>query len=204
MILALLLAGAGTTTAVDAERAFAAAAIRDGQWTAFRAYATADAVMFAAKPVRTQEFLRDRKDPKDALHWSPTASYVSCDGKLAINTGEWTHPTGGQGYFTTVWQRQGDGSWKWLMDHGDDLATPRLPAEPTVRQAACRGKPKPYVVPVSAQQGGGGSPDGSLQWRWTVDEHGARTVTAMLWNGDGWDTVLSDAVAAPAPAAKPQ
>ena len=44
MLAALLLAQAGT--AVEAERDFNRLAQTEGQWTAFRRYATGDAVMF--------------------------------------------------------------------------------------------------------------------------------------------------------------
>ena len=46
-------------TAIDAERAFAADAQQRGQWTAFRATATEEAVMFVPQPVNAQAFLKD-------------------------------------------------------------------------------------------------------------------------------------------------
>ncbi|WP_106407395.1 hypothetical protein [Sphingomonas jatrophae] len=125
-MLALLLAAAvpAPTTAIDAERAFAAMAQAKGQWTAFRHYAAPEGMMFVPEPVKAQEWLKDRKDPPQALRWSPTANFVSCDGSFAVNTGEWR---GGKaaGYFTTLWQRKAVGGWHWLIDAGDTLATPR-------------------------------------------------------------------------------
>ena len=72
----LLLAAAAPQTAADAERAFAGAAQAEGQWTAFRRYATEDSVMFARQPVKTQAFLKDRKDPPAALMWWAADSYM--------------------------------------------------------------------------------------------------------------------------------
>ena len=46
--------------------------------------------MFVPQPVNAHEFLKDRKDPPKAIDWWPTASYISCDGSLAVNTGGWT------------------------------------------------------------------------------------------------------------------
>ena len=46
-------------TLIDAERGFAVRAQRDGQWTAFRATADADALMFVPQPVKAQELLAD-------------------------------------------------------------------------------------------------------------------------------------------------
>jgi hypothetical protein len=53
MILAslLLAAAAAPLTAVEAERAFAADAQKQGQWTAFRKWAAPDAVMWTPQAV---------------------------------------------------------------------------------------------------------------------------------------------------------
>ncbi|MCW3834956.1 hypothetical protein ACFQ1E_02155 [Sphingomonas canadensis] len=192
---------AGPETAVDAERAFYRAAQTDGQWTAFRRFATDDAVMFTPQPVRAQEVL-PKKDPPIAVQWWPAHSYVSCDGTVAVNTGPWVRPNG-SGYFSTVWERQADGHWKWVMDHGDGLSAPRpLPEEPKVRRAACK-FPRGKVVGVTfgeepGEHGQGISDDGTLAWIWRVRPDGSRTFTARLWNGRKFETVVRDEVAAPA------
>lgn len=197
MILALLLQAAAPQTAVEAERAFNAMAQAEGQWTAFRAFAADDAVMFTPRPVNVQAFLEDRKDPPIAVQWWPAASYRSCDGKAAVNTGPWVRPQG-NGYFTTVWQRR-DGGWKWALDHGDALSTPRpLPASPRSRRAACGGTPTAMIFPKQGdgESGGGAAPDGTLVWHWQVAADGARVVRAFLWNGRGFDTVIDDRIEA--------
>ncbi len=193
--LALLLAMQGPS-AVDAERAFNRMAQTQGQWAAFRATATDDAVMFLPQPSNAQAFLKDRKEPAIAVQWWPAESYVACDGTTAVNTGPWVRP-GGSGYFTTVWRRQGDGGWKWVYDAGDALARPRaLPEQPKVRRAACRGKPVPPPPPSGERTGGGASPDGTLIWRWDVEANGARRFVASLWTGRRYATVVEDRVAA--------
>ena len=82
-----LLLAAATLTAVDAERAFAADAKRIGQWTAFRKYADETAVMFTPQAVWAHEFLAGRKDPPRSVRWAASNSWVSCDGRTAINRG---------------------------------------------------------------------------------------------------------------------
>ena len=85
MILALVLAAAvPSTTAIDAERAFAERAKSVGQWTAFREYAEASAVMFNPQAVWAHDFLDGRKDPPRSIEWWPARSFVSCDGGLAV------------------------------------------------------------------------------------------------------------------------
>lgn len=195
--LALLLSMQGQS-AVDAERAFNRMAQTEGQWAAFRAFATDDAVMFLPQPSNAQAFLKDRKEPVIAVQWWLAQSYVACDGTTAVNTGPWVRP-GGSGYFTTVWHRQDNGGWKWSYDAGDALAMPRaLPEEPKVRRAACSGRPVPPAHARGERSGGGASPDGTLIWRWEVDADGARRFTASLWTGRRYEPVVEDRVATPA------
>ena len=62
--------------------------------------------MFTPQAVWAREFLKDKKDPPKAIGWRPAHSFVSCDGRTAVNTGPWFRAGGSPGgYFTTVWQR---------------------------------------------------------------------------------------------------
>jgi ketosteroid isomerase-like protein len=199
ILAALLLAQAAPQSAIDAERAFAADAQKDGQWTAFRRWAADDAIMFDPKPINAQALLKPLKDPPKAITWAPAESFVSCDGQVAVNTGPWTRPNGTVGYFTTVWKKQPDGAWKWVLDHGDGLKTPReAPAKPKVMRADCAAAPQweteddaPGVTDTGASQ------DSTLIWRWTAWPDGSREFTASLWNGERWAPVIEDKVAVP-------
>ena len=177
---------------IDAERAFAADAKAIGQWTAFRKWSTDDAVMFTPQPTNAHEFLKDRKDPPEAIDWWPTASYVSCDGSLAVNTGGWKRPDGSVGYFTTIWQRQPNGAWKWIVDAGDALTTPRPAVEkPVVKRAACgwnRFTPLLEMVPPTGYtpppHADGLSNDGTLSWSWRANANGSyRVLTVSIITG---------------------
>ena len=203
MIEALLLAAAEPAmTAIDAERAFVADAQKLGQWTAFRKWATADAIMFLPQADSAQEWLKGKIDPPVAVFWWPGRSYVSCDGNTAVNTGPWVRQWGKSvGYFTTVWQRQPDGSWKWSLDHGDGLAQPRAEGgdiQPV--RATCATLPIPPVpqreVDEKNKYGGGSSKDGTLNWNWTVLPDGSRHFWASIWDGREHKVVITDKVAA--------
>ena len=202
MILALLLAAAEPQTAIDAERAFAADAQKLGQWTAFRKWSGPDAIMFLPRADSAQKFLKDKADPPVAVFWWPGRSYASCDGNTAINTGPWVRQWGKSvGYFTTVWKRQGDGNWKWVLDHGDSLATPRAEGgDIKPRQASCAKPVKALLPKLGLTQGGssgtGKSDDGTLAWRWFVRADGSRTFEALIWTGLSWEVVISDSVKA--------
>jgi len=213
MIAAFLLAAAPVPTAVDAELAFAREAQKIGQWTAFRKYADRDAVMFTPQAVWVQTFLADHKDPPKSVRWAPAHSFVSCDGRTAVNTGPWWGADGvHHGYFTTVWQRT-EGAWHWVYD-GGDAQDGLLPPAPAVRvhRASCRTKapgapvpPPPSLTPKQARttpedNGRGQSADKTLGWDWKVEKDGARKFRVYQWTGARYAQVLFNDV--PAPPAK--
>jgi hypothetical protein len=206
-----LVAAAAIVTAVDAERAFIRDAHTQGQWTAFRKWADDTAVMFSPQAVWAQEYLKGLKDPPKSIDWAPADSWVSCDGRTAINRGPWTSASGqAHGYFTTVWM-QNHSSWRWAYDGGADLPVPMaLPKSPRVKRASCRDLarvPAAYrgaVVSTArlageppADAGQGRSADGTLIYEWKVAPDGARHFLARLWNGRGYQIVLDQNVAAP-------
>jgi hypothetical protein len=201
-VILIWLAAAIQATPIDAERAFAAMAQTQGQWTAFRAYAAPHAVMFTPGTVPAQTWLPEQMDPPIPVMWWPGRSWISCDGSLAVNTGSWVRAGGKSvGYFTTMWARQPDGSWKWLLDHGDVLARPRPTGDEVVaRRGKCpAGKPiaPHFTVQVGLGEGGGISADQSLRWRWQLAPDLSRRVTAELWTASGYKTIVDDKVAAP-------
>ena len=215
MILSLILlaTAAAPATAVDAERAFAADAQKDGQWTAFRKWADPTAVMFTPQAVWAQEFLKDRKDPPRSVEWWPARSWTSCDGRTAVNTGPFRiEAAKADGYFTTLWMRQANGEWRWTFDGGDTLQAPiARPRQPTVRKASCSNRAlrmrqieRAYGNPVNrtAPPGDSGyarSADGTLLFNWTVAADGARRNRLQLWTGRRFATVLDQKIAAPPP-----
>lgn len=209
-MLALLIAAA-SMTAVQAERAFAADAKRIGQWTAFLKYSDPTAIIFTPQAVWAHEFLAGRKDPPKTVSWAPADSWLSCDGRTAVNRGPWTSASGeAHGYFTTVWMR-GRSGWKWIYDGGDRLAAPMaLPAKPRVQRASCAGRariPQEYrreVKPVEriagkppADAGQGRSADGTLIYEWRVSKSGERHFEAKLWSGRDYRTILDQHIEAP-------
>jgi hypothetical protein len=209
MIAALLLA-ASVPTVVDAEYAFALDAQRIGQWTAFRKWADKDAVMFNPQAVWARDFLNGRKDPPRSVRWWPAHSFVSCDGRIAVNTGAWIGADGKKhGYFTTVWQRTG-GNWRWVYDGGEAASGPiPAPPRPQVHRASCRGKafgapiiPPPPLSPKQSlktpiDNGRGESADKTLGWDWKVEKTGARKFRVYQWTGRGYAQVLYNDIPAP-------
>jgi hypothetical protein len=199
--LALALATAAPSV-LDAERAFARLAQDKGQWTAFRATAAPDAVMFVPQPVKAKDRLKDRKNPPKSVRWQPSKAWTSCDGSLAVTTGNWQSGRA-VGYFTTVWQRQAGGGWKWVLNSGDGLKAARpAVARPVVDQAACKGgamQAPPVVAfgrPGIAYPAEAYSRDATLAYRYKVEPDGARWLRVSRWDGQGYALVVEDKVAA--------
>lgn len=181
-----------------AELAFNRLAQQKGQWTAFRETAAEEAVMFVPQRVLAKQWLKGRADPPASVTWTPSTIYVSCDGNRAASTGNWKRPDGSVGYFTTIWQRDKKGGWKWIMDHGDKLVTAReTPDYLTGKVATCkRGGPGGEML--SSPPGKGDMPqDESLSWNADVATDGSRRVTVRMWNGTDYETVIDDKVTAP-------
>lgn len=204
MIAALLLAAAPIATAVDAERAFAADAQKIGVWTAFRKHAVADAVMFTPQAVWVQNYLKDKKDPPKSFDWWPTDTYVSCDGRTAVNTGSAMKPDGTpMSQFTTVWQNNG-GKWQWNYDGGlpydKALFKPKGSKVKSTRASCSKAPGAPVIppVPLSDKQsrttpedsGRGESADKTLGWDWKVEKDGSRHFRVFLWNGQRYSQVV--------------
>jgi ketosteroid isomerase-like protein len=105
---------------VQAERAFAAEVGRNGFKKGFLAFAAPDAMMFQPAPVQARLELQkapDKDPPGPPLDWWPTWAGMARSGDLGFTTGGASIPVR---YFT-VWQKQPDGSWKWIYDGGPPL-----------------------------------------------------------------------------------
>ncbi|HQV04539.1 MULTISPECIES: hypothetical protein [unclassified Novosphingobium] len=203
-------AGHANPGAVVAEElAFARLAQEKGQWTAFRETATKDAVMFVPQMVYAQEFLKDKPNPPKPVTWQPHQVWSSCDGSLAVTRGAWQRPDGTSGWFTTVWQKQKNGRYKWVLDQGDALPMPLDPPDMIVSKVAdCppgyRGRApkakdfKGKLAPLDPVRRIGQSLDGTMGWEAVVQPDGARRFTVAM-QVDGQRVTVQDVqVEAPA------
>lgn len=172
---------------IATELAFARMAREEGQWTAFREYAADDAVMFVPQAVNAQEWLNGRADPAQAVQWQPHRVWMSCDGSLAVTQGAAQWPDGRPGSFLTVWQRQRDGGYKWVMDQGEFVQEPLTapdfiqtgmadcPAAEQTRSAALTGRTSSGVAGNA-----GYSQDRTLSWSTHLRSDGVRSTTILM------------------------
>ena len=195
---------ANPTAVIAAELAFAQLAQTKGQWTAFRETATADAVMFVPQRVNVQGWLKGKADPAVSVKWQPHQVWSSCDGSYAVTRGAWQQPNS-VGYFTTVWQRQKNGGYKWVLDQGDAMAMPLDPPEMIAAKVAdCKGLP-PIAQATTAQpdRRAGLSDDRTLSWTVQVDRQCGRTYRLLLWDGTKMAEVMSGSVDVPPASERP-
>lgn len=110
-----------------AEFAFAADALQRGTKAAFLTAMHDSAIVFRnAVPTLARPLWNARPDPKPGaptLRWAPTRVIAAFDGSLGFSTGPWllTDSTGkplANGQFFTIWARQADGTYRWLLDNG--------------------------------------------------------------------------------------
>jgi ketosteroid isomerase-like protein len=120
--------------AADAE--FAALSAAKGYSLAFEGFADPRAVCFTNGDFQWgMAGVRDvfgRWAPEEELTWSPSAGRAAASGDLAWTTGQSTMSVGtgaaaSRSYsnYLTIWARQPDGSWRWLLDAGDSRPPPR-------------------------------------------------------------------------------
>ena len=189
---------ANPSAIIAAELAFAQLAQAKGQWTAFIATSTDDATMFDPDPVNAHQSLKGKPNPAVAVRWQPQLVWSSCDGSFGVTSGAWQLPKA-NGYFSTVWQRQKDGGYKWVMDGGDTLATPfAVPEFVQAKVASCEHRAAvPAAGVADADTVAGESDDRTLRWSAQVDAQGGRVFRVSTWNGTGFDDVLDQTVAPP-------
>lgn len=122
------------------EDAFCAMAQEKGLLAAFQHFAAPDVAFIDTDPrkFRGPSAVLERMGPDQPgvkLTWSASFTDVSDDGTLGYNYGRFEmHRPGpdGQeilrgGFFLTIWKRQSDGTWRYVMDTG---APDKPPAPP--------------------------------------------------------------------------
>lgn len=147
-----------TDELIHVERQFAAASADAGMYKAFAHFAAADGIWFHPGPTNVRESLAKAaagSKPKFLLEWAPRYSAIAPSGDLGFNNGPYTYTDGGaakpagQGFFFTVWKRQTDGTWRFLIDSG--VKTPsfdsaELSKTPQTIRIGSRPRPQPGRV----------------------------------------------------------
>jgi ketosteroid isomerase-like protein len=111
------------------DREFSDLSEREGMFKAFLAYIADDGVVLKdySYPSVGKETLKkyysQQTDTTFTLRWAPVFEKISESGDLGYTYGFWTNTnklTGrtANGTYLTIWQKQKDGSWKFVLDTG--------------------------------------------------------------------------------------
>jgi ketosteroid isomerase-like protein len=121
---------------LQTDRDFSAMSVSDGMFKAFLFYIADDGVIlrnnsFPSKGKEAlKEYFSEKSDTGFVLTWEPLFEKISEGGDLGYTYGTHTNTnksTGekSRGTYVTIWQKQSDGSWKFVLDTG----TQGLPVE---------------------------------------------------------------------------
>ncbi|MBC2776521.1 nuclear transport factor 2 family protein [Parasphingopyxis marina] len=207
LLIAAPAAAAPVEEVIAAERAFAADSQSESLKTTFTRFAAEDGI--ALRPfaiLGAHEFIASWPDADSAgsLQWEPAFAGAALSGDLGFTTGPYETADGGHGTYLTVWQRQADGEWRWLIDHGAPGS--RTPAAFDAPEVALLG---PSANPANTEA------DGMLELMAAdthVDSslaHGWAAIAEMLSDdarvmGMEADTAIGRTAAAGALAARPE
>jgi ketosteroid isomerase-like protein len=128
---------------VESERAFSRAAAELGIRDAFLANLAEDGILFRPRAVNAQEWLSAQPATPGLLSWEPAYADIAEAGDMGYTTGPWEYradPEGdplAHGQYFTIWQKQPDGTWKAVIDHGTEYA-PRSEPPGEIRTPARR------------------------------------------------------------------
>lgn len=110
---------------VQMEHDFARAAATKGTRDAFLEFIADDGILFQPGPINGKKFWTERQPRKGLLSWEPIFADVSRAGDLGYTTGPWEFRQNGAddqpvafGQYFTIWKKQSDGSWKFVLDRG--------------------------------------------------------------------------------------
>ena len=115
---------------IEADRAFSALSEKEGMIKAFLEYIADDGVVLrdnsypSAGKSELVKYYEGKSDTSFTLTWEPLFEKLAEGGDLGYTYGIYTHTvnaTGAisKGTYTTVWQKQSDGRWKWVLDTGN-------------------------------------------------------------------------------------
>jgi ketosteroid isomerase-like protein len=114
---------------VQTEQAFSRMAAEQNTRDAFMQFIADDGLLFRPIAVNGKQWMREHPVPPSDKHpllaWQPASAGMAAAGDLGFTTGPWEakedikdEKPSGYGHFVTVWKRQSDGSWKFVVDLG--------------------------------------------------------------------------------------
>lgn len=121
-------------TLMRTDSEFSKLSLEKGPEQAFSAYVAPDGILLAAYPAaRGREAVRSQFFASPAgmtLVWKPQIAEVASSGDLGYTVGTYELRSAGgtaaarTGKYVTIWKKQSDGSWKFVLDAGNPDSPP--------------------------------------------------------------------------------
>jgi ketosteroid isomerase-like protein len=116
---------------MQSDRDFSALSVKEGMHKAFLEYVADSGVLLRDKsyPLVGRKAIADlfsgRSDTSFSLSWEPFSEKIAASGDFGYTYGYYTNrikATGAEerGTYLTIWQKQADGKWKFVMDTGTE------------------------------------------------------------------------------------
>lgn len=120
---------------LNADRSFSMMSMNEGMHQAFLSFASNDVIKLrdGKPPIMNKSELemsfREQNDSLIKLHWEPIVAEVSESGDLGYTFGNWELYIYGRrdiqyGNYVTIWKKQTDGTWKYVLDAGAKTPKP--------------------------------------------------------------------------------
>lgn len=120
---------------IKTDKEFSEKSVRDGISAAFIAYADENVILMRDKqfPIlgikELKEYYSKINNGNAELKWSPVKAEISKSGELGYTFGNWIYSTKNSkdtvyGNYVTIWKKQKDGSWKFVLDGGNTTPPP--------------------------------------------------------------------------------
>lgn len=147
---------------VKTEQAFSKMAEEKNTRDAFMAFIADDGLLFRPGAVNGKKWMIEHpvppSDKKPLLAWQPAYAGMAASGDMGFTTGPWEAKADikdekpqGYGHFVTVWKKQADGTWKFVVDLG--ISHPQSGGPQTLWTPAETAKKefKPVDVPIARE-----------------------------------------------------
>ena len=114
---------------VQTEQAFSKMAAEQNTRDAFMTFIAEDGLLFRPGAVNGKKWMQEHPVPPSDKHpllaWQPSFAGMAAAGDLGFTTGPWEakpdvkdEKPSAYGHFVTLWKKQADGSWKFVVDLG--------------------------------------------------------------------------------------
>ncbi|MEY2916358.1 MAG: hypothetical protein RIS73_72 [Bacteroidota bacterium] len=115
---------------MDADRAFSKLSVQKGMKNAFLEYIDSNGVLlrpnqFPIVGADAIDFLIQINDSTYTLQWEPKSGAIAQSGELGYTYGLYALKPSGKdttiyGTYVSIWKKQSDGSWKFVLDSGNE------------------------------------------------------------------------------------